>query len=833
MTRKIQITLLILFCVTSSIAQEHYYWSNGKKYALELFNENQYVLLKSNNRDLIARNLRISPQEISDVERLTFSKTILNKGSNRFVNETDLYWGFISRQLDKEEIKSAEIIYAAPSFRLNGKLVGLSNFFYVKLKQEQDFDILDRLAKENNITIVGNDSYMPLWFILSCDKNSNGNALEMANLFYEKGNFSFAEPDLMVDYGVNCRNDTFFNQQWHLNNTGQFGGTVGNDIRACQAWDITMGCANIVVAVLDHGLELNHPDFNNISPLSFDTDTGTSPSIVRGDHGVPVAGIIGASANNGLGVAGIAPNIQLMSISNSLLLQPLVSQRLADGINFAWQNGADVINNSWGSNALPQQGLINDAINNAVTQGRGGLGTIVIFASGNDNNNGISFPASNAQVISVGALSMCNQRKSPSSCDGENWGSNFGTGLDVMAPGVLISTTDRQGNLGFNPNVAIHPNNGGALVVNDYADQNYTTWFNGTSAAAPQVAGIAALILSLNPNLTLQQVRNIVQSNTDKVGGVTYTLNAGEQAGLTWNNQLGYGRVNAFRAVQASLPTIVGGTNTLCTTSNSTYNLSFIPGNSTVTWSVSPTTYFATNGGANTTGTGGTATIRAASNFAGSATISFVIQSNCVTSTITRTIWVGAPQISNLRVDGSLYYGPTYICPGNHWLQVTPLGTTNGANWTVQSGVPFISVAPNYLDFTMYSNVSSIAITANATNVCGTGPNAAFYLMRKTWGCPSYYSITAYPNPASQELTVSTVSSLDLSDAKGLFGDVLKDTPPTPSRAVLIDEQGRSVCEGELVGTDLKLNLEGLRRGLYYIHIYVDDQIYKEQILVE
>lgn len=832
MARKIQTILLLSFCLNIAIAQDNYYWANGQKYALELSNEDQYVLFKGNNRELVAQNLRISPQEILTLERLTFTKTIVNRRLNTFIDEANLYWGFVSRKLDKENINSSEIIYAAPSYRFNGNLVRLSNFFYVKLKQEQDVKILEKLADENGVTIIGNNSFMPLWFILSCDKNSKGTALEMANLFYESGNFSNSEPDLMVDYGANCRNDTFFNQQWHLNNTGQFGGTAGNDTRACQAWDITMGCGNIVVAVLDHGLEFNHPDFNNISPISFDTDTGTSPSIVRGDHGVPVAGIIGASANNGLGVAGISPNVQLMSISNSLILQPLVSQRLADGINFAWQNGADVINNSWGSNSLPQQGLINDAINNATTQGRGGLGTIVIFSSGNDNNNGISFPSNNAQVISVGALSMCNQRKSPSSCDTENWGSNFGTGLDVMAPGVLISTTDRQGNIGFNPNVPLHLQAGGTLVATDYADQNYTTWFNGTSAAAPQVAGIAALVLSLNPNLTLQQVRNIIQSTTDKIGGVTYTLNAGEQAGLTWNNQLGYGRVNALRAVQASLPTITGGTNTLCTTSNSTYSLSFIPGNSTVNWSVSPASYFATNGGASTTGMGGTATIRAASNFAGSATISFVIQSNCVTSTITRTIWVGAPQISNQRVDGNSYYGPTYICPGNHWLQVTPLGTTNNANWTVQNGVPF-HVTPNYLDFTMYSNVSSIAITANATNVCGTGANAAFYLMRKTWGCPSYYSIAAYPNPASQELTVSTVSTLDLSNASMLFEDVLNDTPPTPSRAVLIDEQGRSVCEGQLVGNDLKLNLKGLKRGLYYIYIYVDDQIYKEQILVE
>lgn len=268
----------------------------------------------------------------------------------------------------------------------------------------------------------------------------------------------------------------------------------------------------------------------------------------------------------------------------------------------------------------------------------------------------------------------------------------------------------------------------------------------------------------------------------------------------------------------------IAGTDPVCSTGQ--FSVTGLPPNSSTTsWSSAYTSGLTiTNSGFTTRQSNyiGQINITANGNFG---------NAGCTFSS-TRLITVGPPLITNQRVDGSSYYGPTYICPGNHWLQVTPLGTTNNANWTVQSGVPFI-VTPNYLDFTLYSNVSSIAITANASNICGTGPNAAFYLMRKTWGCPSYYSIAAYPNPASQELTVSTVSSLDLSDAKMLFGDVLKDTPPTPSRAVLIDEQGRSVCEGQLVGTDLKLNLKGLKRGLYYIHIYVDDQIYKEQILVE
>lgn len=290
------------------------------------------------DKESVARDLEIANSEISTLRELVLSKAIKNPYSSTSIDSIGLYWGFVNRPLTQEKMKIAEIIYAAPFFHANGKEVGLSQFFYVKLKGEHDFKVLENLAKESKVEIVGNDSFMPLWYVLSCDNNSKGNALEMANLFYETGKFMAAQPDLMVDYDINCRNDTFFNQQWHLNNTGQNGGTVGNDIRICQAWDITMGDNDVVVAVLDQGFELNHPDFTNISPISFDTHTGSMPSQVRGPHGTAVAGVIGATVNNSLGVAGVAPNVQLMSISNDLLLGPLLSQRLSNGINFAWQN---------------------------------------------------------------------------------------------------------------------------------------------------------------------------------------------------------------------------------------------------------------------------------------------------------------------------------------------------------------------------------------------------------------------------------------------------------------------------------------------------------------
>ncbi|OFX60940.1 MAG: hypothetical protein A2066_02040 [Bacteroidetes bacterium GWB2_41_8] len=230
---------------------------------------------------------------------------------------------------------------------------------------------------------------------------------------------------------------------------------------------------------------------------------------------------------------------------------PNIKQKLANGINWAVQNGAHIISNSWGSDLLISS-LIDDAITNALTNGRGSLGCVVVFATGNDNG-AVKYPAnSNPDILAVGAMSQCGQRKSPTSCDTEfRWGSNFGATLDIVAPGVLIPTTDRTANDGYNLNTekAIHPRSGGTLLTSDYANNDYTVWFNGTSSACPHVAGVAALVLSANPSLTGQQVRDIIEQTAQKVGGYNYTTTTGRTNGI-WHNEMGYGLVNALCAVQ-------------------------------------------------------------------------------------------------------------------------------------------------------------------------------------------------------------------------------------------------------------------------------------------
>jgi subtilisin family serine protease len=453
----------------------------------------------------------------------------------------NLYWAEVklNTKLSNEEYLNKlkeweldnEVLLASPFFKneINDK-IGLSNLFYVRLKQKSDFFLLQELVTKTNTKIVGANRFMPEVITLTCTKESNGNALELANYFEKTGHFLYAEPDLMTENMTECVNDPFFNNQWGLSNTGSGSWTAGMDIRACDAWSITKGSSTIVTAVLDHGIEMNHPDMSaNIFGTGFNTATATSPALVLGSHGTACAGIVGAVDNNSLGVTGVAPNSKLMSISNSLTLYPNVKQDLASGMVWASQNGASIISNSWGHNTL-MSAVIDNAINFALTQGRGGLGCVVVFATGN-NNSAVIYPAnSNPDILAVGAMSPCGERKNPSSWDGEGWGSNFGSQIDVVAPGVKIPTTDRQGAAG-------------------YTGTDYTQTFNGTSSACPHAAGVAALVLSVNPCLTQKQVVEIIESSSRKVGTYTYSTTVGRENG-DWNNEMGYGLIDANAAVR-------------------------------------------------------------------------------------------------------------------------------------------------------------------------------------------------------------------------------------------------------------------------------------------
>lgn len=629
----------------------YFYYYKGEKQYLDLDTTHIFVSVPDNNIEgMFVSNVGFTapradiPEKMQSKTKHKRYWTKLEIGSNLSHSQ---YWSKIA------EVKnSRENIIVAPYFKNQFQSkIGLSNFFYVKLKTLSDTIILQQKVTTEKAMIVCQNQFMPLWFVVSIMDTSAYNAMETANRFYESGHFQYAEPDLMVDDDINCTTDTYFSQQWGLKNTGQNGGASGIDINICSAWQISTG-SNITVAILDQGIDLTHPDLAaNIYSSSFDSENGTIPQVVRGNHGTACAGIIGAVRNNAEGIAGVAPDCNLMAISNSLAGIPLSRMARSDGINWAWQNGADVISNSWGSSVQYQ--IINDAIDNAVTQGRNGKGCVVVFASGNDNASAVSYPAYLLNVIAVGASTRNGLRASFS---------NYGEHLDVVAPGVDIYTTDIQGSAGYN--------------AGSGTAGNYLSSFNGTSAACPHVAGVAALMLSANPDLTYSRVYSIIVSTAQKVGGYNYQSIAPNS---TWNEQIGYGLLDAYAAVFAAVA--IGGPAEICTYP-ATYTLFSGTASS---WSVSPTTGFEI-----TSSTSTSAVVKAKSYNATSGVLTAVVNGKTFTK-----------DIKTCRIYAA---GSPYPCTSP---ETYTLNSGSASSW---------SVTPASLFQVLSSSSTSIRIAATSTN---------------------------------------------------------------------------------------------------------------------
>ena len=499
------------------ISQEYFYYYDGNKMPLELNTRFMYISADIAEELPDIANVRYINVDTINESYLNPFRTAHNSQIRHNANvdfEDDL-----SKERYFETIYSLMNngnVIVSPSFDINGENLFMSEYFYVCLNQLSDTTLLIEKANETNVRIVAQDQFMENWFILAVTEDSQLNSLETANLYYESGVFRCAEPDFWTD-NPQSSDDPYYPQQWGLKNTGQYEGVVGMDINVEPAWDYSTG-EDIIVAVIDGGIKLDHPDLqDNVYHLSYDAEDDTSPSNIYDDHGTMCAGVIGAVKDNNNGVSGIAPNCKIMSVSFEMN-KIHYKKKLSTGINWAWENGADILSNSY--SIYFQSDYIDDAIDNAVTNGRNGLGCVVLCSSGNDNKSLVNYPASLSNTIAVGAMSPCGERKHYNSCDGEDWGSNYGAGLDVVAPGVLIPTTTIYG--------------------------DYELSFSGTSAACPHAAGVMALVLSANPCLTQREAKSILCRSCDKLPEYSYS----EQEYGLWNNEVGYGKINAYKAIE-------------------------------------------------------------------------------------------------------------------------------------------------------------------------------------------------------------------------------------------------------------------------------------------
>lgn len=325
-------------------------------------------------------------------------------------------------------------------------------------------------------------------------------------------------------------NDPKFAMQWPLANREQ---ARGGDVAALEAWTYTRGSPAVLIAVLDDGIELDHPDLAaNIASPGRDfgprpEGADASPRAPQDRHGTAVAGIVAARGDNGIGVTGICPQCRILPVR----VEGASNAGLAAAFRYAVEQGADVITNSWGydeTRRLAADAELRAAIEHAADFGRGGLGTLVVFGVTNDVvDNCVGEHADLSSLPSVLAVGVSNHRD-------EVGGSGYGECLDLVAPAkpekrstAGVPTTDRSG-------------------VDGYTADDYYTQFGGTSAAAPLVAGIAGLLLALDPELTRAELQAILERTADKIDGAHATYDA-----HGFSPRAGHGRVNAARAVRA------------------------------------------------------------------------------------------------------------------------------------------------------------------------------------------------------------------------------------------------------------------------------------------
>jgi len=315
-----------------------------------------------------------------------------------------------------------------------------------------------------------------------------GQAKQKAKAYSAHSRVAYAEPDFVAQV-LGSPDDPAFNQQWGL-----------TKVEASQAWDVTTGSPTINIAILDTGVDQDHPDLASkiISNINF-SDSATTDDVYG--HGTHVSGIAAAITNNGVGVAGLGYSLTLMNVKVLSDTGAGAYSWVASGIVWAADNGAEVINLSLGGSSASS--TLEDAINYAW-----GKGVLIVAAAGNNGDTTPFYPAYYTNSIAVAATDANDARAS--------W-SNYGDWVDVAAPGLNIYSTLKENGYGYK---------------------------SGTSMASPHVAGLAGLVFTMvadsNGNGFLNdEVRSQIQVTCDNIG----------------LSGIGSGRINAYRAVQTTIAT--------------------------------------------------------------------------------------------------------------------------------------------------------------------------------------------------------------------------------------------------------------------------------------
>ncbi|WP_370589259.1 S8 family peptidase [Thermoactinomyces sp. CICC 10521] len=362
-------------------------------------------------------------------------------------------------------------IFASPAHPTNyvpGELI-------VKFKPGVNTASVESLSDQLGAKVVESSKYG--WQVVKFDKNTS--IQDMIKKYKANPNVQYAEPNYYF-HAEWTPNDTYFSsQQWGP-----------QKIQAPQAWDVTRGSSSVKIAIVDTGVQYDHPDLSGKVIKGYDFVNNDSDPYDQNGHGTHCAGIAAAVTNNSRGIAGIAPNVSILAVRVLDANGSGTLANVANGIQYAADQGAKVISLSLGGSAGTS--TLQNAVNYAWSKG-----AVVVAAAGNESTSAPSYPAYYSNAIAVA---------STDSSDRLSYFSNYGSWVDVAAPGSSIFST--------------------------YLGSTYQT-LSGTSMATPHVAGLAGLLASQGRSNS--QIRAAIENTADRISGTgTYFT---------------YGRINAYKAV--------------------------------------------------------------------------------------------------------------------------------------------------------------------------------------------------------------------------------------------------------------------------------------------
>jgi len=465
--------------------------------------------------------------------------------------------------------KLADNVELLPTFKdANGRIVASTERLVITPVRASKSTIESRLAAYGLKSVKPVKWSKTRWF---ADAATPVEALKIAKAMNFGGEMK-AELNMVRYYApMYAPNDEYYSQQWHLKNDGLNDSIANVDGRVWQAWafstgitDEAHGSAPVEIGIFDDGCDLKHPDLINKmqEPIEFPEDWESRMEDLFGWHGSSVAGVAAAQGNNEIGVTGVCPDCtlrcsQALSETGSLGSSGITDEDVGRRFQAFADQGSAVINNSWGPAggdpyiwdddytipAMPS--VITDAFDYCETNGRGGKGTLIVFAAGNGNQP-LSANEYAAYVTNVAVGAVDDQGL-------KSIYSTYGLQLDISAPS----------NGGLNGIVTTAARGYGDMPD----DENYTRTFGGTSSAAPFVSGVIGLVIAANPELTAADVRDILKRSARKID-----ILGGQYDTEGHSIYYGYGLVDAYVAVKMALDPTACPDRESCLAPNDTCN---------------------------------------------------------------------------------------------------------------------------------------------------------------------------------------------------------------------------------------------------------------------